>query len=114
VRAKAGRPPAGPDRQHAVKRDAWRMLAVQASEWVQLWTRRGVDFADSVLKDWEGVRGLNADEALIGREAVVLREDGRRDFDASRPNAASCKPSLIVSTFCISKATIWACKNALK
>jgi hypothetical protein len=40
-------------------------------------------FADSVLKDWEGVRGLNADEALIGREAVVLREDGRRDFAAS-------------------------------
>jgi hypothetical protein len=58
-------------------------LALPASEWVQLWTRRGVDFADSVLKDWEGVRGLNADEALIGREAVVLREDGRRDFAAS-------------------------------
>lgn len=72
VRAKAGRPPAGPDRQHEVKRDGWLMLAPQASEWVQLWTRRGVKFADSVLKDWEGVRGLTADEALIGREAVVL------------------------------------------
>ncbi len=83
MRAKAGRPPAGPDRQRAVKRDAWRMLALQASEWVQLWTHRGLDFADWVLKDWEGVRGLNSDEALIGREAVVLREDGRRDFDAS-------------------------------
>ena len=65
------------------KRDGWRMLALQASEWVQLWASRGVDFADLVLKDWEGVRGLTADEALIGREAVVLREDGRRDFDAS-------------------------------
>jgi ATP-dependent DNA ligase len=83
VRAKASRAPAGPDRQHEVKRDGWRMLTLQASEWVQPSTRRGVDFADSVLKDWEGVRGLTADEALIGREAVVLREDGRRDFDAS-------------------------------
>ena len=26
ARAKADRPPAGPDRQHEVKRDGWRML----------------------------------------------------------------------------------------
>jgi ATP-dependent DNA ligase len=41
----------------------------------------------------EAVRGLTADEALIDGEAVVLRPDGRSDFEALTSAAAGRPPT---------------------
>jgi ATP-dependent DNA ligase len=41
----------------------------------KVWSRRGADFTDRFSTIAKGVRGLNADMALIDGEAVVLRND---------------------------------------
>jgi bifunctional non-homologous end joining protein LigD len=76
------RPRAGPDWLHEVKHDGYRILARKRGERVTLWTRRGTDYTDRMPRIAEAVRGLPADEALIDGEAVVLRPDGRSDFQA--------------------------------
>jgi bifunctional non-homologous end joining protein LigD len=76
------RPPAGLEWRHEIKRDGCRILALKQGERVRLWTRRGTDYTDKFPKMAEAIRCLSADEALIDGEAVVLRPDGRSDFEA--------------------------------
>jgi bifunctional non-homologous end joining protein LigD len=79
--ALVSRPPADTDWLHEVKHDGYRVLARKQGERVTLWTRRGTDYADRMPRIAEAVRGLST-EALIDGEAVVLRPDGRSDFEA--------------------------------
>jgi bifunctional non-homologous end joining protein LigD len=76
------RPPAGPDWLHEVKHDGYRVLALKRNGRVRLWSRRGTDLTHKLTRIAATVRDLPADEALIDGEAVVLRADGRIDFEA--------------------------------
>jgi bifunctional non-homologous end joining protein LigD len=76
------RPPAGPGWLHEVKHDGYRILARKQGQQVTIWTRRGTDYTDKFPRIAAAVRSLGADEALIDGEAVVLRFDGRSDFEA--------------------------------
>jgi hypothetical protein len=95
VRAYAGRPSA---RRGLAARSQARRLAILASkqgERVQLWTRHGAAFKDRFSRIAEAVRGLNADEALIDGEAVVLRNDGRSDFIALLTKRGGAQATLV-------------------
>ena len=76
------RPPAGTDWLHEVKHDGFRLLVWKQTEQVKIWSRRGTDFTDRFATIAQAVRRVAADEALIDGEAVVLRDDGRSDFNA--------------------------------
>jgi bifunctional non-homologous end joining protein LigD len=75
-------PPAGPEWLHEIKHDGYRILARKRGARVLLWTRHGTDYAHKFPRIMAAVRSLPADEALIDGEAVVLRFDGRSDFEA--------------------------------
>jgi bifunctional non-homologous end joining protein LigD len=75
-------PPAGPGWSHEIKHDGFRILAWKQGEHVQVWSRRGADFADRFARIADAVRGLSADEAMIDGEAVVFQDDARSDFHA--------------------------------
>jgi bifunctional non-homologous end joining protein LigD len=75
-------PPAGNEWLHEIKHDGYRILARKQGPRVTIWTRRGTDYTDKFPRIAEAVRSLSADEALIDGEAVVLRVDGRSDFEA--------------------------------
>jgi bifunctional non-homologous end joining protein LigD len=76
------RPPAGPEWLHEVKHDGCRVLALKRNGRVRLWSRRATGLTDKLARIAATVRDLPADEALIDGEAVVLRADGRSDFEA--------------------------------
>ena len=89
------RPPAGAGWLHEVKHDGWRILASKQGDRVQLWTRHGAAFKDRFSRIAESVRDLNADEALIDGEAVVLRNDGRSDFLALLTKWVGARATLV-------------------
>ena len=78
----ANHPPSRPGWLHEIKHDGYRILARKQGQRVTLWSRRGTDFADRLRRIAEAVRSLPAEDALIDGEAVVLRPDGRSDFEA--------------------------------
>ena len=88
-------PPAGAGWLHEVKHDGFRILARKQGERVHVWSRRGANFTDRFTGIAEAVRGLNADEALIDGEAVVLRKDGRSDFGALMTKRGGAQASFV-------------------
>jgi len=61
----ADRPPAGPGWLHEVKHDGFRILAWKQGEPVQIWSRRGADFANRFLsRIAEAARGRDARSQL--------------------------------------------------
>jgi bifunctional non-homologous end joining protein LigD len=74
-------PPAGPDWLHEIKFDGYRIIACENGDRVRLWTRRGTDYTDKFPGIAAAVRSLGADQAVDG-EAIVLRSDGRSDFES--------------------------------
>jgi bifunctional non-homologous end joining protein LigD len=65
---------------HEIKLDGYRMLArIQAGK-VQLLTRTGKDWTQSMPALAKALRHLRVDTALIDGEVAVLDENGRSDF----------------------------------
>ena len=89
------RPPAGPGWLHEVKHDGFRILVRKLGGRAKVWSRRGADFTDRFATISEAVRGLSVDRALIDGEAVVLRDDGRSDFNALLTKRGGFMASLI-------------------
>jgi bifunctional non-homologous end joining protein LigD len=90
------RPPAaGAGWLHEVKHDGFRILALKRGERVLVWSRRGADFTDRFFRIADAVRGLNADEAMIDGEAVVLQDDGRSDFHALLTKRGGAQAALV-------------------
>src|SRR5262249_1160606 len=61
MRARADRPPAGPDWMHVIKHDEFRIVACKPGECVQILSRHGADFTDRLARIAEAARGLSAD-----------------------------------------------------
>ena len=78
-------------------------------EQLKILSRRGADFTHRFTAIAEVARGLNADDALIDGEAVVLRKDGRSNFGALMTKRGGAQATPSPSTCCDSKATICAC-----
>jgi bifunctional non-homologous end joining protein LigD len=89
------RPPAGAGWLHEVKHGGYRIVGLNQSERVTLWTRHGSDFTDRLPRIAEAARKLPAESALIDGEAVVFLPDGRSDFAALRTRAGGARACLI-------------------
>jgi bifunctional non-homologous end joining protein LigD len=62
---------------------------------VQVWRRRGPDFTHRFPAIAEAVRSLACDSALVDREAVALRKDGRSEFVAHLTKCAGAQASFV-------------------
>ena len=85
------RVPEGPDWQHEIKHDGYRLIARKEGPSVRLWSRTGRDWRSVFTGIALAVAALPATSLMIDGEAVVLREDGTSDFHAlasSRARAA--------------------------
>ena len=85
------RVPEGPDWQHEIKHDGYRLIARKEGPRVRLWSRTGRDWRNVFTGIALAVAALPATSLMIDGEAVVLREDGTSDFHAlasSRARAA--------------------------
>jgi bifunctional non-homologous end joining protein LigD len=89
------KPPAGDGWLHEIKHDGYRIVALKDGDRVRLWSRHGTDFTDRFPAIVAAVRAVSANHALIDGEAVVLRPDGRSDFEALRTKIGGARATLI-------------------
>ena len=85
------RVPEGPDWQHEIKHDGYRIIARKEGPRVRLWSRTGRDWRNVFTGIALAVAALPATSLMIDGEAVVLHPDGTSDFHAlasSRARAA--------------------------
>jgi bifunctional non-homologous end joining protein LigD len=80
----AERPPSGPDWQHEIKWDGYRLIARKDGERVRLWARSGTDYTTCLDRVREAVAALPVTSAVLDGEAVAFGPDGRADFGALR------------------------------
>ncbi len=74
--------PAGDDWIHEIKHDGYRLLAFKEGKRVRLRSRRGQDWSASFPTIAAAVGELPVQSAVLDGETVVLRPDGRSDFQA--------------------------------
>jgi bifunctional non-homologous end joining protein LigD len=82
--ALSDRPPAGPDWQHEIKWDGFRIIARKDGERVRLWARTGTDYTTSLDRVRAAVAALPIGAAVIDGEAVAFDPEGRPSFAALR------------------------------
>jgi bifunctional non-homologous end joining protein LigD len=73
-------PPSGPDWQHEIKHDGFRILALRNVKGVRLITRNGNDFTKRFLLIVASVMALPARSCLIDGEAIVSDDSGLAVF----------------------------------
>ena len=78
------RVPEGPDWQHEIKHDGYRLIARKEGPSIPLWSRTGRDWRGAFTGIAEAVAALPATSLILDGEAVVLREDGTSDLFALR------------------------------
>ena len=82
--SKVARPPTGPLWVHEIKHDGYRLMVRKDGPRVRCFTRNGHDWGDRFPGIVLAARRIRTDSFLIDGEVVVLREDGRSDFNALR------------------------------
>jgi bifunctional non-homologous end joining protein LigD len=80
----ADRPPSGPDWQHEVKWDGYRLIARKDGERVRLWARSGTDYTTCLDRIRVAIAALPVASAVLDGEAVAFDAEGRADFGALR------------------------------
>ena len=78
------RPPSDPFWVHEIKHDGYRLMVHRDGSCIRCFTRNGHDWGDRFPGIVLAARRLKAKSFVIDGEVVVLREDGRSDFDALR------------------------------
>lgn len=78
----ASEPPAGDGWLHEVKYDGYRILCRIADGGIRLRTRSGEDWSHRYPRVVEAADRLGVGRVLLDGEVVVLRPDGRTDFQA--------------------------------
>ncbi len=73
--------PTGPDWQHEIKHDGYRLIVQRDGERVRLFTRGGFDWTDRYPNIVEAARRLRTSSFVIDGEAVWLDEAGIARFD---------------------------------
>jgi bifunctional non-homologous end joining protein LigD len=74
--------PAGEDWIHEIKYDGYRLLAMIDGGKVRLMTRNGKDWTGKFPSVAKAFAALTADQAVIDGELVVVKPDGKTDFQA--------------------------------
>jgi ATP-dependent DNA ligase len=82
--SRVARPPSGPFWVHEIKHDGYRLMVHRDGSCIRCFTRNGHDWGDRFPGIVLAARRLNAESFVIDGEVVVLREDGRSDFNALR------------------------------
>jgi bifunctional non-homologous end joining protein LigD len=82
--SKAVRPPSGQQWIHEIKHDGFRLMVRRDGSRIRCFTKNGHDWGDRFPGIVLAARRLRAESFLIDGEVVVLREDGRSDFNALR------------------------------
>jgi bifunctional non-homologous end joining protein LigD len=80
----ADRPPAGPEWQHEIKWDGYRIIARKDGERVRLWARTGTDYTTVLDRIRAALAALPIGSALIDGEAIAFDAEGRPSFTALR------------------------------
>jgi bifunctional non-homologous end joining protein LigD len=82
--SRVARPPSSPFWVHEIKHDGYRLMVHRDGSHIRCFTRHGHDWGDRFPGIVLAARRLNAESFVIDGEVVVLREDGRSDFNALR------------------------------
>jgi bifunctional non-homologous end joining protein LigD len=82
--SRAARPPSGSFWVHEVKHDGYRLMVHRDGSCVRCFARNGQEWGDRFPGVVLAARRLGAESFVIDGEVVVLREDGRSDFNALR------------------------------
>jgi len=77
-------PPTGPQWLHEIKWDGYRAQVHLRAGKAKLYSRKGLDWTQQFGPIAKAAAGLNASEAILDGEAVVLGKTGRPDFQALR------------------------------
>ena len=72
--------PRGPNWLHEIKHDGYRTVCVLDQGNVQIYTRRGHNWADRMPSIARALAALKVRSAVIDGEAIVIGEDGLSDF----------------------------------
>jgi len=91
----AERPPSGPDWQHEIKWDGYRIIARKDGERVRLWTRPGTDYTGFLDRIRAAVAALPIGAAVIDGEAVAFDAEGCADFQALRSREGQANAVLV-------------------
>jgi bifunctional non-homologous end joining protein LigD len=92
--------PSGPQWTHEIKWDGYRMVAIIEHSRVNLYSRRGLDWADRMPGIVEALAKLDVRSAVIDGEVVIMDEDGMPDFSAIQADlAAGDAPSATLVAF---------------
>ena len=75
-------PPVGEKWLHEIKFDGYRLLGFLSDGEVVLRTRNGLDWTSKFPSVASAISGLNAKDAVLDMEAVVLDENGKSGFQA--------------------------------
>lgn len=76
--------PAGPQWQHELKFDGFRLLARKDGDSVRLWSRTAKSWTDAFPRIRRAVAALPVETVVLDGEAMVEDEIGRSDFHALR------------------------------
>jgi ATP-dependent DNA ligase len=80
----ADRSSAGPDWQHEIKWDGYRIIARKEGERVRIWARTGTDYTTCLDRIRWAVAALPIASAVLDGEAVAFGDDGCVNFGALR------------------------------
>jgi bifunctional non-homologous end joining protein LigD len=88
--------PAGNDWLHEIKYDGYRLLCSIQDGRARLFSRGGLDWTEKLSRLASSARELPAREAVLDGEIVILRPDGRSDFQALQKTIGGANPSGLV------------------
>jgi bifunctional non-homologous end joining protein LigD len=78
------RPPSGPEWQHEIKWDGYRLIGRQQGGRVRLWARTGTDYTRCLDRIRAAVAALPVTSAVLDGEAVAFGDDDCANFGALR------------------------------
>jgi bifunctional non-homologous end joining protein LigD len=88
--------PPGDDWLHEIKHDGYRLLCTIQNGRVRLLTRGGLDWTDKLSRLATSAKELPAREAVLDGEIVILRPDGRSEFQALQKTIGGANPTGLV------------------
>ena len=91
----ADRPPSGPDWQHEIKWDGYRVIARKDGKQVRLWARTTSDYSRAFTRIRDAVAALPVDSAVLDGEAILLRPDNTSDFEGLRSRQGQAEAILV-------------------
>jgi bifunctional non-homologous end joining protein LigD len=91
----ADRPPSGPEWQHEIKWDGYRIIARKDGERVRIWARTGTDYTTCLDRIRAAVAALSIGAAVIDGEAIAFDAEGRPSFTALRSREGEAGALLI-------------------